>query len=325
MKDDLIERYIYAVTKRLPLKIREDVKKELNTIIDDMLEERCGDIKPNEKDIKVVLTELGTPSELSLKYSPDSGKQLIGGTYFPAYKLILTIVLISIAGGLVIAESIATIVGDVVWYEALFNWFGSIIAALACGFTVVTIIFAVFERKGIAVKLSNDSLDELPPVPLKNQEIKKSECIIGMVFTILFGVYFIAMPGLVYFSMDGIRFGYLFDPEYVRSLWYLIVAIAVIGIIKESIRLFEGRYTKKLALGVAICNLFSGVLTFLFLWNDKIVNPQFGKFINALIGEDLGYVNYIFIKFNWFILIIIVFSLLLDTVVTVVKSLRYDK
>ena len=72
MKNDLIERYIYAVTKRLPKKIQEDVSQELRTLIDDMLMERCGDATPNEYDIKSVLTELGTPNELCEKYSPDT-------------------------------------------------------------------------------------------------------------------------------------------------------------------------------------------------------------------------------------------------------------
>lgn len=63
-ENDLIERYIYAVTKRLPQKVQKDISDELRTLIDDMLAERCGELVPEEKDIRVVLTELGTPEEL---------------------------------------------------------------------------------------------------------------------------------------------------------------------------------------------------------------------------------------------------------------------
>ena len=69
MDSELIRRYVYAVTKRLPRKSREDVAKELNTLIADMLEERCGQVLPTEKDVRVVLTELGTPAELYDQYS----------------------------------------------------------------------------------------------------------------------------------------------------------------------------------------------------------------------------------------------------------------
>ena len=34
MKNDLIERYLYAVTKRMNPKIREYVKQELSSLID---------------------------------------------------------------------------------------------------------------------------------------------------------------------------------------------------------------------------------------------------------------------------------------------------
>ena len=77
MKNDLIERYIYAVTKRLPQKVQKDISDELRTLIDDMLAERCGELVPEEKDIRVVLTELGTPEELYEKYNPDNGETVL--------------------------------------------------------------------------------------------------------------------------------------------------------------------------------------------------------------------------------------------------------
>ena len=58
VKNDLIDRYIYAVTKHMKSAMKKDVAAELETIIQDMLEERCEDVIPTERDIKVVLTEL---------------------------------------------------------------------------------------------------------------------------------------------------------------------------------------------------------------------------------------------------------------------------
>ena len=83
---DLKERYIYAVVKNLPRASRQDIKMELATLIDDMLEARCGENEPTEKDLRVVLTELGTPAELYEKYNPDAGKSLIGADYYVQYK-----------------------------------------------------------------------------------------------------------------------------------------------------------------------------------------------------------------------------------------------
>ena len=58
MHQDLIERYIYAVIKTLPTRMREDVERELHSLISDMLEERCQDMPSTEHDVLVVLTEL---------------------------------------------------------------------------------------------------------------------------------------------------------------------------------------------------------------------------------------------------------------------------
>lgn len=75
---ELKERYVYAVSRLLPHKMREDISAELDTLIEDMLEERCQDRPAEEKDLRVVLAELGSPSEMANHYSPDKDKCLIG-------------------------------------------------------------------------------------------------------------------------------------------------------------------------------------------------------------------------------------------------------
>ena len=72
MQNELIERYIYAVTKRLPYKMRADIEKELRALIDDMLEQRCGDVLPSEHDIRVVLTKSARPRSLRKNTIPIS-------------------------------------------------------------------------------------------------------------------------------------------------------------------------------------------------------------------------------------------------------------
>jgi len=74
---ELIERYIYAATRFMKKEEKEDVSKELNSIIADMLEERCGDKEPDEEIVKEVLSELGDARELYEKYSVDGKDCLI--------------------------------------------------------------------------------------------------------------------------------------------------------------------------------------------------------------------------------------------------------
>jgi hypothetical protein len=62
----MIERYLYDVTKRLPEDIREDVRIELRSNIEDMLSD-----DPNDEEIERVLLELGSPAKLAVKYHPN--------------------------------------------------------------------------------------------------------------------------------------------------------------------------------------------------------------------------------------------------------------
>ena len=109
VKNDLIDRYIYADTKHMKSAMKKDVAAELETIIQDMLEERCGDVTPTERDIKVVLTELGTPAELSSKYKGETQDCLIGQPYYSLYVYVLKIVTACVSGGMLLAQIMAAL------------------------------------------------------------------------------------------------------------------------------------------------------------------------------------------------------------------------
>ena len=74
---EMIERYVYDVVRRLPQSQREDISRELRTLIDDMMEERADSGKTEQENAEEVLKELGSPFALAGKYR-DSKKYLIG-------------------------------------------------------------------------------------------------------------------------------------------------------------------------------------------------------------------------------------------------------
>lgn len=101
VKNDLIDRYIYAVTKHMKSAMKKDVAAELETIIQDMLEERCEDVIPTERDIKVVLEENGEQGSIMgvPQTSIGSGKQyyfwIVAGACFTSWAEQLLILLLS--------------------------------------------------------------------------------------------------------------------------------------------------------------------------------------------------------------------------------------
>ncbi len=73
---ELKQRYIQAVTNRLPDKKRDEVKKELEDLIEGMLKEK-------EQDIEEVLKQIGPPSLVAKKYLKK--RYVISAEFFDTY------------------------------------------------------------------------------------------------------------------------------------------------------------------------------------------------------------------------------------------------
>ena len=102
--NELIKRYIYAVTKHLPENKRQDVGRELESLIEETLAERSQDGQAADSDTKAVLLELGRPAELAAKYDPHAKDALIGQPHFSVYLRVLKIVLLAVTLGMAIAS-----------------------------------------------------------------------------------------------------------------------------------------------------------------------------------------------------------------------------
>ena len=330
MKNDLIERYIYAVTKRLPQKVRKDISNELRTLIDDMLAERCGELVPEEKDIRVVLTELGTPEELYEKYNPDNKKCLIGSPYYSTYKYVLKIVMICTIFGVILANIISGIldfsksnsIENVVSSSANFiaSLITNLIISVGAAFGFVTALFAFFYHKDIKIDTTSN-LDSLPSVPEKNEKISKVDSIISIGLSVIFLIVFLTAPQIFCVVMYN-EFIPIFNFETIRQTWYIIVMFSVVGIIRDVVRLIEGRYSKKIMITTVAANIISGFLSVWWLMNDRIMNPKFADNISKIFNNESTFIINIFSNFQYFFLGLIIFALLLDILVTVFKYLK---
>lgn len=321
MKNDLIDRYIYAVTKRMNPKIREDVKQELYGLVDDMLTERCGNAMPTEKDVRVVLTELGTPQEVYAKYDESSNRSLIEPPYYGTYKLVSGIVMACVALGMTVSSLIIHFAEAQLWYETLLSWLSLMWAGCLQGFAIVTILFAFFSRKGIQLG-EPYNLDELPPVPKKKQEISRSDCIASISLCVVFMVFFLAVPQKVIGYWGDGEVVPLFDAQVMRSSWYLILIFGCMDVIRSVIRLMEGRYNRLVLISTLVTNAISAIAATLWLTRSDLINPEFVTRIQALFADGPAFIQDIFIHFGVFWLAVILFALALDTAEAAVKTLK---
>lgn len=326
MEHELIERYLYAVTKHLPARPRRDIERELRGLIADMLEERCGDITPAERDIRVVLTELGTPAELAQQYGPDHDKYLIGPTCFSKYKLVLKIVLPCVLFGMTVAGVVDTVTRTTQpGFPLLFGWLGTLLSALFSAFAFVTLLFAVFERRGIRLDYPEDPIAALPPVPQKNELVPKGECIAGIVFSVLFAVLFLTIPQIFAGVFEsGAVILPVFQIDRVRELSFLVIGLMALSVADESFKLYEGRYSHRLAAVTCVLNGFAAVFGIAFLTDERLWNPAILPYLYELVGND-AFLSALFARIPSLLLAIFLLALALDAGITVCKAFRFAR
>lgn len=320
MKNDLTERYIYAVTRRLPRKQREDVSMELRGLIDDMLDERCGDVVPTEKDIRVVLTELGTPQELYARYDEEADKCLIGQPYYSTYKFVMGMVVIAVTIGMTVSGVILQILEPLSVLGMLGRWLTMVYNSLLASFAIVTLLFSFFHYKGIPLRESF-RFEDLPPVPKKSQEISRWESIAGIVLCMIFAVLFLFTPQVFSVIREGEVIS-LFEVETVKQTWFIIVAFAACGIIRESVQLMEGRYNKKVMVTALTADAVSAVLSIWWLVGFDLINQTFLSNLKNIFAGESSLIIGMFANFDLFFLGVMLFALVLDAIDVTVRTLR---
>ncbi len=332
--NDLIDRYVYQVVKQLPQAQRADIEKELRGLIDDMLSARTA--SPGKADVEAVLKELGHPFELAAKYKGNS-RFLIGPEYFDTYWLILKIVLAAVAFGMALAQIIGNIVTPPqnVWVT-IGMFFATIFSGLVQAFAWVTAVFAIMEHfaRERPWKRSEWKPGDLPPVPEQKAQIKKSEPIVGIIFSILWLILITTAPQLlgVYFLQPGESASVIgatvpnivpiFNLTALQQLMPFVVIIICLGIVKEVFRLAEGRYTVRLAIATTIINAASLIL---FIWvygGPAIWNPNFVTTLSAGWGAD-STVAHIWSIFPKILVGLAVFGNVVDSITAFARALRH--
>lgn len=323
--NDLIERYLYAITRRLPAKQRADVAEELRTLISDMLDERCGSLPPAAKDVRVVLTELGTPGEMVRKYTADENACLIGQPYYAQYLYVLKIVLACVAGGMLVAGALALATGaEGGVLGGVLEGIGSLFAALVFAFAFVTVLFAFFSHRGIDVEVMG-SLDDLPAVPRETKNPARRDAVAGIVFSIVGAVVFLLFPDVLNALShrgDGVPFD-PFNTEAIRSSAWVIIAWTFVCIGAESFKLVEGRYTTRLLAITLVSDLVVAGLAVFWLTSFQLVDTQ--AILQAIqsSGDVLnGPVLWAVSNAQWAFCIFIVLALAIDAVDSIVKTVR---
>ena len=318
MKNDMVERYIYAVTKRMPWKQQEDVTLELKGLIEDMLLDRCGEAQPTEQQIREVLTELGSPYELYAKYDEDGDKCLIGQPHYSIYKYVLKTMSIPFAVGLAIAGLIVQLMEPVGWLTFLENWVGMVLEGLLFGFAAVTIVFAVMYHKGMDLGKPFD-LKDLPAMPQKKQRISRLETGIHISLLVVLCGILLLVPQCFGFRHESHGWITVFDMAAMQASALAISLGFLAAVTGEFVKLIEARYNQKVAKVTLVTNLVQIGCATWWLKGHAVMNPEFIGKLPELFHDDKSVVV-LFENFTSFLWVVLAASCLAEIVMAFRKA-----
>ncbi|MCR3956180.1 MAG: hypothetical protein NUK57_07755 [Gudongella sp.] len=186
----MIKNYLYTVGKYLPASQRDDILKDLEANIYELLEEAHGDREYSPKEFEDVLYKMGNPKRVAESYL-ERPRYIIGPQYIDLYLLVVKVALLGISIGLLVVSIIKFIVdGDLL--QSLFSLVGGIWNAGLVMVGIVTIIFSLVEHYGKEedFPIENEdekwSLDTLEQPPEETDRIKTSDLIFESIFILIF-------------------------------------------------------------------------------------------------------------------------------------------
>lgn len=323
---NLIDRYVYAVTKRLPKSERADIEQELRDLIEDMLAARVGDKGVSQGAVIDLLTELGRPEVFAARYE-DGSHYLIGPELYEDYMLLIKIVLAAVSFGLSLAALLgAFTAGSFHLWQTIGQLVGMLMMGLSQAFAWVTIVFVIMQRnnKGASLGLAGEwdpsCLPELPSPP--QMEIKRREPVAAVVFILLTLVAFNFAPHLlgVYAFTNGVQVVPVFNLAALDRALPLLNLAFLLGIGREIFRFLEGRYTMRLAAGSLVLNAAGLTLMVSVFGRSDIWNPGLVGELATLYGSSAADLQAMIMMFPRFFLGVVVFALVLDTAVTLYRA-----
>lgn len=300
---EMSRRYIYEVTRRLPQSSREDIRLELQSLIEDM----CAEEQISAQD---ALQKLGDPDELAKRYRGD-GNYLIGPQYYDNY---LWVVKIAFAG-IGLSAVLSAIMQGVFHIGSgaagfLSSFLKELLSTAVYGsysvIGIITIIFAVMERRDVKLRLkpeTNWSVKELlkhmpakkpwapallPPVPDKRALISRGDSVVSIIFISLLSVLLSFSPQL--FGAVHYENGNLVPVACIFNLdrWPMVLPVLLLwlltGMVDEIIRLVTGCYCKIVMYSCILCNTIQIILAAALLKALPLWNPAFTSQLKQAAG-----------------------------------------
>ena len=281
--NEMIERYIYDVTRRLPENERDEVRQELKASIVDMLPDDPDD--PDDPAIRDVLSRLGAPRLLAEQYR-QKPRYLISPAMFDLYISVLKMVVPIVAG-------ISACIGffDPVLSVSIGKLAVSVLSlaieGAVQGLFWVTFGFVLFEH--FDVKKDGWTVDNLPKLPDQSGvKISRASTVVDMIMSIFFTCLIISMiiSGQWIFILNrGAEIIPPFSVEAGVRMIPFIVAAGIFSVILSCLKLIWARWNIPLCVINFVYNIaWTGAAIYILHWPD-LLSREMTDFVATLITE----------------------------------------
>ncbi len=294
---NLIDRYVYDVTRRLPEKERSEVDKELRANVYDMLPEEAG-----EEEIKRVLYQLGSPARLAEQYRQDP-RYLISpavyGDYVRTLKWVLPLVG-CIMLGLGVILGIVEAMGEGNWLRS-----DVIASVLSEGFSMglssavqvllwTTIGFVIADRAGAKESGGEKQwkVEELAEIPVEHKGgIPLSDCIVELALTVVFSVVAIlacagVLPVAFSLSDSNLQVLSVFSPEFLSACIPAIAVLGLFGVCEYGIKLKDRRWTPLVCCATIVSKLAGMCAVLVTVNRPDMFSQEFLAYVKGVQWSD---------------------------------------
>ena len=279
-----IERYIYAVVKRLPESMKKEVSEELRANISDMLSD-----KPTDDEIEAVLKKLGSPRVLANNYR-GKDRYVVSPLYYDDYINVLRIVFIIFAVFSVVFGAIDAVISldSSNLFEMIFEVFGSVISGLFEGlfqaFAIVTIIFWIISYVSQKSTCDEWKVKDLPEIPkASSAKIGRTGSVVGLIFGVTFSVIWVAilMRYLDYFGIynNGTYLAPIFNQNVTDMFIPYYIASAIFVLIVSLLKIYYAEWRLEVTIPYTAYQILSAILAMVFITHPDLIHPDLFSWI----------------------------------------------
>jgi hypothetical protein len=284
----LIDRYIDEAASQVGAGTRDEVRRDLHGMVDELVEARVAQGEPEGTATERALNELGDPRRFARDYTGER-RYLIGPRHYDEYigllKAIASLVLplvaiVAFAAQVLVGEgNVGSLVGNALAEALWITFMGGVQIAFW-----VTVVFAIMERQQRPDTTPDPAAEawtvaDLPPAKTKRQ-ISIGDALTGLGFTLFVGVILILVyrNGINMYLSDqrSAELGRtvpIFNPDIPTAVAWLVIGLLAADALVEVVKYAVGYWTRVIAFTqVALNGVWIGVvMAILGAWD--LVNP----------------------------------------------------